>query len=110
MGDGWSETEVTEWSPTHSSEKREMQFTVDVRDAFGRADIESVELVLYTPNEASAVFEKRINDNELKLDNDGLVGQYNFTYESESLTVNTHYAYSSLTCKDTSSNTYTHKG
>ena len=82
MGDGWSETEVTEWSPTHSSEKREMQFTVDVRDAFGRADIESVELVLYTPNEASAVFEKEFNDNELKLDNDGLVGQYNFTYES----------------------------
>ena len=82
MGDGWSESEVTEWSPTHSADKREMQFTVDVRDAFGRADIESVELVLYTPNEASAVFEKEFTDNELKLDNDGLVGKYNFTYES----------------------------
>ena len=82
MGDGWSESEVIEWSPTHSPDKREIQFTVDVRDAFGRADIESVELVLYTPNEASAVFEKEFKDNELKLDNDGLVGKYNFTYES----------------------------
>ena len=82
MGDGWSESEVTEWSPTHSPDKREMQFTVDVRDAFGRADIESVELVLYTPNEASAVFEKEFEENELKLDNDGLVGKFNFTYES----------------------------
>ena len=29
VGDGWSEGEVTEWSPTHRSDKREMQFTVD---------------------------------------------------------------------------------
>ena len=58
VGDGWSETEVTEWSPTHRSDKREMQFTVDVRDAFGRDDIDSVELVLYTPNEASACLKR----------------------------------------------------
>ena len=82
VGDGWSETEVTEWSPTHRPDKREMQFTVDIRDAFGRSDIDSVELVLYTPNEASAVFEKEFNDNELRLDNDGLVGNYTFAYES----------------------------
>ena len=55
VGDGWSETEVTDWSPTHRSDKREMQFTVDIRDAFGREDIKSVSLILYTPNEASTV-------------------------------------------------------
>lgn len=82
VGDGWSETEVTEWSPTHRPENREMQFTVDVRDAFGRDDIDSVELVLYTPNEASAVFEKEFGNNELKLDNDGLVGNFTFSYDS----------------------------
>ena len=59
-----------------------MQFTVDVRDAFGREDIDSVELILYTPNEATAVFEKEFGNNELKLDNDGLVGNFTFTYES----------------------------
>ena len=82
VGDGWSEDEVTEWSPTHRSDKREMQFTVDVRDAFGREDIDSVELILYTPNDATAVFEKEFGNNELKLDNDGLVGNFTFTYES----------------------------
>ena len=82
VGDGWSEIEVTEWSPTHRSDKREMQFTVDVRDAFGREDIDSVELILYTPNEATAVFEKEFGNNELKLDNDGLVGNFTFTYDS----------------------------
>lgn len=84
VGDGWSETEVTDWSPTHRSDKREMQFTVDIRDAFGREDIKSVSLILYTPNEASTVFQKQFDPetNELRLDNDGLVGTHIFTYES----------------------------
>ncbi len=82
QGEGWSEVEVTEWSPTHRLEKRTMQFSVDVRDAFGRDDIEKIELVLTTPNEATAVFEKEFTDSELRLDNNGLVGNYTFTYDS----------------------------
>ena len=81
-GDGWSETEVTEWSPTHRIENRKMQFTVDVRDAFGRSDIDSIELYLYTPTRASTTFSKEFGNNELKLDNDGLVGNVTFTYPS----------------------------
>ena len=82
QGEGWSEVEVTEWSPTHRLEKRTMQFSVDVRDAFGRDDIEKIELVLTTPNEANAVFEKEFTDSDLRLDNNGLVGNFSFTYES----------------------------
>ena len=82
QGEGWSEVEVTEWSPTHRLEKRTMQFSVDVRDAFGRDDIEKIELVLSTPNEATAVFEKEFTDSDLRLDNNGLVGNFSFTYES----------------------------
>lgn len=82
QGEGWSEIEVTDWSPTHRLEKRTMQFTVDVRDAFGRDDIEKVELVLTTPNEANTEFEKEFSDSELKLDNNGLVGNFTYTYES----------------------------
>tara|TARA_B100000530_G_scaffold128862_1_gene80521 strand:+ start:1896 stop:4748 length:2853 start_codon:yes stop_codon:yes gene_type:complete len=82
QGEGWSEVEVTEWSPTHRIEKRTMQFSVDVRDAFGREDIEKIELVLSTPNNANTVFEKEFTDSDLKLDNDGLVGNYSFTYDS----------------------------
>lgn len=81
-GDGWSETEVTEWSPTHRIENRKMQFTVDVRDAFGRSDIDSIELYLYTPSKASTTFSKEFGNNELKLDNDGLVGNVTFQYPS----------------------------
>ena len=82
QGEGWSEVEVTEWSPTHRIEKRTMQFSVDVRDAFGRDDIEKIELVMSTPNNANTVFEKEFTDSDLKLDNDGLVGNYSFTYDS----------------------------
>ncbi len=82
QGEGWSELEVTDWSPTHRLEKRTMQFSIDVRDAFGRADIEKIELVLTTPNEANTEFEKEFTDSELKLDNNGLVGNYTYTYES----------------------------
>jgi len=82
QGEGWSEVEVTEWSPTHRLEKRTMQFSVDVRDAFGRDDIEKIELVLSTPNEATAVFEKEFTDSDLRLDNNGLVGNFSYTYES----------------------------
>lgn len=82
QGEGWSEVEVTDWSPTHRLEKRTMQFSVDVRDAFGRDDIDKIELVLSTPNEASAVFEKEFTDSDLKLDNDGLVGNFSYTYDS----------------------------
>ena len=82
QGEGWSEVEVTDWSPTHRLEKRTMQFSVDVRDAFGRDDIDKIELVLSTPNEASALFEKEFTDSDLKLDNDGLVGNFSYTYDS----------------------------
>lgn len=82
QGEGWSEIEVTDWSPTHRLEKRTMQFSVDVRDAFGRDDIEKIELVLSTPNEANSVFEKEFTDSDLKLDNNGLVGNFSYTYDS----------------------------
>jgi uncharacterized membrane protein len=82
QGEGWSELEVTDWSPTHRLEKRTMQFSVDVRDAFGRNDIKKIQLILSTPNEANTEFEKVFNDSELRLDNDGLVGNYSYTYNS----------------------------
>ena len=74
--------EVTEWSPNHRPDFRTMQFTVDVRDAFGRDDIQGVDLVLSTPNGANSVFDKSFEDNDLKLDNQGLIGNYTWTYDS----------------------------
>ena len=74
--------EVTEWSPNHRPDFRTMQFTVDVRDAFGRDDIQAVDLVLSTPNGANSVFDKSFEDDDLKLDNEGLIGNYTYTYDT----------------------------
>jgi len=81
-GGSWNDAEVTEWAPNHRVEYRTMQFSVDVRDAFGRDDIKNVKLVMQTPEDTAVVFEKTFEDGELKLDNEGLVGQHEWTYES----------------------------
>ena len=81
-GASFTDAEVIEWSPNHRPEFRTMQFTVDVRDAFGRDDIQGVDLILSTPNGANSVFDKSFEDNDLKLDNQGLIGNYTWTYDS----------------------------
>ena len=81
-GCGWSEEEKIEWSPNHRPEYREIHFSVDVRDAFGRDDIQSISLVMSTPNEATSVFDKTFEDDDLRLDNNGLVGNMTWTYDA----------------------------
>ena len=81
-GASFTDQEVIEWSPNHRPEFRTMQFTVDVRDAFGRDDIQGVDLVMSTPNGANSEFDKTFDDDELKLDNQGLIGNYTWTYDS----------------------------
>ena len=49
-----------------------------MKDAFGRDDIESVNLIMSTNDGATIVFDKEFEDDDLILDNSGLVG--NFTY------------------------------
>jgi len=81
-GCGWSEEEKIEWSPNHRPAYREMHFSVDVRDSFGRDDIQSISLVMSTPNEATSVFDKTFAENDLRLDNNGLVGNFTWTYDA----------------------------
>ena len=77
----WTDAEKLEWTPNHRPEFRTIQFSVDVRDAFGRDDIQSVNLVLSTPSGTNTVFDKEM-DEELRLDNNGLVGNYTWTYDA----------------------------
>ena len=81
-GASWLDQEVTEWSPNHRPDYRAMQFSVDVRNAFGRSDINSVRLVMSTPTGATSVFDHEFDDNDLRLDNNGLVGNFTFTYDA----------------------------
>ena len=78
----WTDAEQLEWSPNHRPEFRTIQFSVDVRDAFGRDDIQSVSLVLSTPSGTNTVFDKEFEDDDLRLDNNGLVGNYTWTYDA----------------------------
>ena len=78
----WTDAEQLEWSPNHRPEFRTIQFSVDVRDAFGRDDIQSVGLVLSTPSGTNAVFDKEFEEDDLRLDNNGLVGNYTWTYDA----------------------------
>ena len=80
-GQIWTDAESLEWSPNHRPDFRTIQFSVDVRDAFGRDDINSVNLVLSTPSGTNAVFDKEFEDDDLRLDNNGLVGNYTWTYD-----------------------------
>ncbi len=81
-GCGWLDEEKVEWSPNHRPEYREMHFSVDVRDAFGREDIQDVKLVMTTPNGASTEFDKTFSEDDLRLDNNGLVGNFTWTYDA----------------------------
>ena len=80
-GGSWLDQEQLEWAPNHRPEYRTIQFSVDVRDAFGRDDIHSVKLILSTPSETNTMFDKSFDDDDLRLDNNGLVGNYTWTYD-----------------------------
>ncbi len=81
-GCNWNDAQKFEWSPNHRPEFREMQFSVEVRDAFGRDDIDEVNLIMDTPNGANVVFDHNFDDDDFKLDNNGLVGNFTYTYEA----------------------------
>jgi len=81
-GQMWTNPEVIEWAPNHRPENRQIQFSVDVRDSFGRDDIRSVRLILESPNGISSVFDEEFEDDDLKLDNNGLVGNFTWTYDA----------------------------
>ena len=77
----WTDAEQLEWFPNHREEFRTIQFSIDVRDAFGRDDINSVNLILYKPSGTDDEFTKEM-DEDLRLDNNGLVGNYTWTYDA----------------------------
>ena len=51
-----------------------------MKDAFGREDIESVNLIMSTNQGSTTVFNKEFEDDDLILDNNGLAGNFTYTY------------------------------
>ena len=82
-GSKWVDAEVIDWYPNDVPDRREMQFSVDIRDSFGRDDIDTVTLVISPPRGSNVTHE--FQNSELRLDNDGLVGSWNWTYSPDSV-------------------------
>jgi len=78
-GSVWTDQEVDTWFPNDAPAMRVMQFNLEVRDAFGRDDIETVRLNMIEPD-GGVAFTHTFDDDELVTDNNALRAQYNWTY------------------------------
>ena len=78
-GSVWTDDEVDTWFPNDSPDMRIMQFNLELRNAFGREDIDEVTLVMIKPDTTIA-FTHTFDDEELVTDNNALRAQYNWTY------------------------------
>tara|TARA_B110000444_G_scaffold14330_2_gene12305 strand:+ start:19764 stop:22706 length:2943 start_codon:yes stop_codon:yes gene_type:complete len=73
-----------EWYPNDIVSERAMQFTFDVKSAFGRYDIAAVELLVRDPNGVYKIREKiqLLPDADIEDTSAGIFGKYIWTYPS----------------------------
>ena len=83
-GDEFIDGAVVDWYPNDVIGDREMQFSFDVKSAFGRKDIESVELRLRFTETNQLMLEKDLEpvDNKIEWTTEGLFGRFKWTYQS----------------------------
>jgi hypothetical protein len=86
-GAGWSDVETLDWYPHDSDEDRNIQISVDIRSAFGRDDISNVEIFIDDVDGVEGIQEYShvFSNNELILDNGGLVGNVIYSYQKGAL-------------------------
>jgi len=79
----WTDEEVgseqNPWFPNDSPDMRIMQFNLELRDAFGREDIEVARLFM-TNDQGEVAHTHTFDDEELVTDNNALRAQHNWTY------------------------------
>ena len=80
-GDELSEGPELEWYPNDIIDQRSMQFTFDVKSAFGRYDIDNVRLLL-RDSQGNYRIDKEISNDDPDIDdtNEGIFGHYSWTY------------------------------
>jgi hypothetical protein len=77
----WTDPEVLEWYPHALPDDRQMSLRVDVRDAFGREDIQQVSIRMRAPDGTYPVDHIFANA-ELTMDQGGLVGELLWSYQA----------------------------
>ncbi|DAC71135.1 MAG TPA: hypothetical protein D7I12_00625, partial [Candidatus Poseidoniales archaeon] len=83
-GDEFIDGSVNDWYPNDIIDDREMQFSFDVKSAFGRKDIESVELRLRYTETNEIILQKDLEPVSQKIEwtTEGLFGRHKWTYQS----------------------------
>ena len=83
-GDEFIDGAVVDWYPNDVIGDREMQFSFDVKSAFGRKDIESVELRLRYTETNQLMLEKDLTPvpQQIEWTTEGLFGRFKWTYQS----------------------------
>ena len=83
-GDEFIDGAVVDWYPNDVISDREMQFSFDVKSAFGRKDIESVELRLRYTETNQLMLEKDLTPvpQQIEWTTEGLFGRFKWTYQS----------------------------
>ena len=83
-GDEFIDGAVVDWYPNDVISDREMQFSFDVKSAFGRKDIESVELRLRYTETNQVMLEKDLTPvpQQIEWTTEGLFGRFKWTYQS----------------------------
>ena len=80
-GDELSEGPELEWYPNDIIDQRSMQFTFDVKSAFGRYDIDNIRLLL-RDSQGNYRIDREISNDDPDIDdtNEGIFGHYSWTY------------------------------
>ncbi len=83
-GDEFIDGAVTDWYPNDVITDREMQFSFDVKSAFGRKDIESVELRLRNTERNQIILQRDLNpeSQDIEWTTEGMFGRVKWTYQS----------------------------
>ena len=83
-GDEFIDGAVVDWYPNDVISDREMQFSFDVKSAFGRKDIESVELRLRYTETNQLMLEKDLTpvSQQIEWTTEGLFGRIKWAYQS----------------------------
>jgi len=91
-GAGWNDVETLDWYPHDSDEDRSIQISVDIRSAFGRADISEIELFIDDADgvEGISEFTHVFSNNDLIRDNEGFVGNVVYDYQKGGLKAGTY--------------------
>ena len=78
----WTDAEVLDWFPNDTPENREMMFNIQVNNAFGRDDVNSIRLILISFDNQTVV-NHLFDEADITVDSNALRATFNWTYTGD---------------------------